>query len=298
MKQGEFEYSLQTGENLVAIAQRFRVTLNELLSANPQYRADPEFVRGGDKLTIPLAKIDDSLVRFGNAATTHLAECCTIPEDGVDWLQPKAGLLTFDASGSETRGRHFSRKPHVPDASSGVIIGRGYSLRDRAEQEIYSDLIESCVDPADARSLASCRHLSGAKARRFLHDMGYHRIEISAQSQYRLFSILYRELAGAVRHISRRLDVVEKYGDVTWSALAQPVIDVVVDLHSCCDYTNATFERVQPALVSNNIGDLLQVVSDQYYWVELRNVPLSRFEKRKQYLLAATRAQSVPEGVS
>ncbi|WP_019602732.1 LysM peptidoglycan-binding domain-containing protein [Teredinibacter turnerae] len=295
MKQGEFEYSVQTGENLLAVARRFRVTLNELLSANPRYRADPDCVRGGDRLIIPTAKLDDSLVRFGDVSAANQTDCCNLPLGDVDWLVPSEGRLTFELAGSEIRGRFFSRKPHVPDATSGVVIGRGYCLRDRSEQEIFNDLREACVDAVDARSLASCRHLTGAKARKFLQDMGYHRIEITPESQYRLFYILFNELIGAVLRIARRLDVVEKYGSVDWHSLDQPVKDLVVDLHYTGDYTNATFERIQPALVSANRNDLLHVISDQYYWVELRNTPFERFDARKRYLIKAAEAQTTTE---
>ncbi|TVZ39941.1 hypothetical protein P886_4356 [Alteromonadaceae bacterium 2753L.S.0a.02] len=296
-KNGEFEYALQTGENLLLVARRFRVTLNQLLSANPHYRADPEYVRSGDVILVPNAHLEDSLVRFGDFSDNTAQEsiCCT-SDPNTDWLLPEKGLLTFEACGSETRGRQFSRKPHVPDANSGVVIGRGYSLKDRSEQEIFSDLSEACVDVNDARNLASCRHLTGGKARKFLQDMGYNRIEISLESQYRLHQILYSELSGFVKRICRRVDVADKYGTVNWGELPQKFKDIVVDLHYCGDYTSATRERVQPTLVSGKLEDLQHVISDQYYWLELRNVPPERFETRRHFLLAnAANQRQTPE---
>ncbi len=285
MEPHELRHTVSVGETLVAIARRYRLTLSQLLSANARYRSNPNGLREGAQLLIPSARLEQSAVRSENdVPKTELLDSESETQAIPDYFSVPQGQLTFDAEGTENRGRYFSRKPHVPNASSGVIIGRGYDLKDRSEQEIFSDLLEARVDLEDARKLSSCRHLSGPKAKKYLQDFGFGRIEISPESQFRLFGLLYEEQVGEFIRLSSKLDVLDKYGHCLWKDLPDVTKDIVVDLCFRGDYTSATRERVQPTLVAASAEELLGVISDQYYWVELRGVPLERFQLRKAYL--------------
>ncbi len=48
-------YTIETGDNLTGIAQRHGLTLEQLLEANPGYRADPDTLQPGQTLQIPLS---------------------------------------------------------------------------------------------------------------------------------------------------------------------------------------------------------------------------------------------------
>lgn len=287
MDQGSGKHTLLQGEDLFAVAHRYGVSMTRLLAANPRYKAEPSKARIGDELSIPEIQADASPVRFDGLGA-HLQdrgiEVDHNPVPDHFWLQVARGQLTFDAEGSEERGRGFSRKPRVPSASSGVVIGRGYQLRDRSEAEICCDLAEAGIAENQARALASCRHLTGAKARKFVQDLGYNKIEISLSAQFDLFKLLYAELEGDICRICNRLDVQEKYGVVDWTGTYPVIRDVIVDLHLCGDYTAATRERLQPALVNNSVDELAAVLSDRYYWGELRGVAPERFTARRDAL--------------
>jgi len=300
MTQSDQLHEASAGETLVAIAKNYGLSLGQLLSANPLHRADPNSLPEGRVIKIPSARKEYSSVRFenGSLVSSEQPEHKAKKTDAVDYFSVPTGQLTFNCEGAESRGRQFSRKPHVPKASSGVTIGRGYDMRNRSEQEIYNDLMESGVDPADARKLSACRHLSGPKARRFLQDLGYNRIEITPESQYRLFLLICAELEGEILRVCNKLDVVDKYGRVLWPELPQVIKDLVIDVCFCGDYTGATRERIQPCLVTVSLQDLMLVFSDQYYWIELRGVSLERFQARKAYLAAYIEKKADQFGVT
>ncbi|WP_075185792.1 LysM peptidoglycan-binding domain-containing protein [Teredinibacter haidensis] len=289
MADGDVKHTVSTGETLSQIAKRYRLTLGRLLSANTLYRTHPEDLRAGADLIIPQAKIEFSALRFerddtADSSIYNSSETLALPHDESVYFSVGCGQLTFDCEGSEERGRNFSRKPRVPTAESGVTIGRGYDLKERSETEIFDDLMEVGVKAQDARKLSGCRHLSGVKARRFLKDFGFNRIEISAESQYGLFNLLMSEFEGDIINICHKEDIVEKYGLTPWQDIPQVIKDVILDLKFKREFTGATRERLQPALVSGRLDEFFQIMSDRYYWVELRGVPSSRFQKRIDYL--------------
>lgn len=276
------QHTISPHDTLVAIAAKYNIHLALLLSSNPQLRARPDVLSVGQALNIPPSTTHPLLLKQGVSTVQACAKKETDVSSHAFLLG--TGQLTFDAEGSEVRGKRFSRRPHVPNSTSGVIIGRGYVLKNRSEQDIYYDLLVCGVDADVSRKLAGCRHLVGTKARKFLRDMGYHQLEISAQAQKKLFILTYAECEGAIQAICYRPDVIAKYGHADWQVLPQVMRDITVDLDFCGEYTAATRERIQPALVSANPKDLLLVMSDQYYWLELRNVPADRFRRWREYL--------------
>ena len=173
-------------------------------------------------------------------------------DDSDDFFVVPKGQLTFDAEGSETRGRYFSRVPHVPGPWSGVTIGRGYDMKEKSGDKIRSDLIAAAVDPETAEKLASASSLSGDQAKKFIRAHKLDQIEINPEQQKKLFIATYDELEKDVIRICSKADVVQRYGACNWEDV-QPVIrDVVVDLRYRGDYTGKTRRKIQNKGKSNH----------------------------------------------
>ena len=284
------EHTIKRGEYLSLIASKYKVTLNQLLSANPRYKADPDAVRLGDKLVIPVAaaakKASKKAVKSRAAAKKAAARRSAPSPATSDYFKVPAGQLTFDAEGLETPGKFFSRSPHVPGPWSGVTIGRGYDMKERSENEIIEDMTAASVPMTKARKLAGCRGRKGAQARKYLEDNDLKDLTINAAQQWHLFNATYAELEGDVIRISSKADVVAKYGATDWSNLDPLIRDIAVDLRYRGDYTGTTRERVQPVLVDNDLAALTALMADRDYWVSSRGVPNDRFKRRRDYLTA------------
>ena len=261
-------YTITKGDTLGKIAKAHGILLGELLAANPQYKSDPNHIRIGDKVNIP-----------GQSGVTESHE-----EAATDAFTVPYGQLTFDAEGQETPGRYFSRRVQVPGPYSGITIGRGYDMGTRSANEIIADLTAAGLEQATAERFAAGRGYKGQKARNFITQQQLDVIEITPQQQKALFLITYKELEGDVIRISKKVDVVDKYGNVDWDSLNAVIRDIVVDLRYRGDYTGATRERVQPPMVGNDRAGLMQVITDRDYWIKRHGVPRDRFNRRKAYL--------------
>lgn len=273
------EHVVKSGDYLSKNAAQYGITLTKLLAANPRFKADPNSIRVGDKVIVPQAggvTVDEEEADNSSQAQSVNADDFTVSD----------GQLTFDAEGLESRGPYFSRVPHVPGGWSGVTIGRGYDMKERSESEILEDLSNAGVSMDRAKQLAECNGLRGENAKEFLESNGLNNIEISTAEQKALFIQTYQELEGDVIRICNKQDVVAKYGETDWDSLNPTIKDIVVDLRYRGDYTGATRQRVQPALVNNDLAALQDVLSDRNYWVTRFRVPENRFELRKDYISA------------
>ena len=271
------KHVVKSGEYLSKIAANYGVSLTKLLAANPRFKADPNSISIGDKLTIPQGAGETS-------ATPNDTNTSHSQSDNADDFSVPEGQLTFNAEGLENRGQYFSRVPHVPGPSSGVTIGRGYDMKERSRNEIIEDLTNAGVSMDRAEQLSECRGLSGQAARNFLVENNLSEIEITPAEQKALFTQVYQELEGDVIRICNKADVVAKYGETDWDNLNSAIKDIVVDLRYRGDYTGATRERIQPTLVNNDLVALQDVISDRNYWVARRGVPGDRFDRRKEYI--------------
>jgi LysM repeat protein len=276
----DMEHVVKSGEYLSKIAADYGLSLTKLLAANPRFKADPNSIRVGDNLIIP-QEGGDTVVASSDA---NIQDAQDSQDDTADDFTVPEGQLTFDAEGLETRGQYFSRSPHVPGSSSGVTIGRGYDMKERSKSEIIEDLTNAGVSMERAERLSECRGLSGQVARNYLAENDLNEIEITPSEQKALFNQTYQELEGDVIRICNKPDVVAKYGKTDWTNLNPIIKDIVVDLRYRGDYTGATRERVQPALVNNDLLALQDVISDRNYWVARRGVPGDRFDRRKEYI--------------
>lgn len=205
-------------------------------------------------------------------------------DDSDDFFVVPKGQLTFDAEGSETRGRYFSRVPHVPGPWSGVTIGRGYDMKEKSGDKIRSDLIAAAVQPEIAEKFAPASGLRGDQAKEFIRAQNLEQVEISPEQQKKLFIATYDELEKDVIRICSKADVVERYGSCNWADVHPVIKDVVVDLRYRGDYTGKTRRKIQKTVVNNELAVFTSAMIDQSYWLGEINVPKDRFNRRCAYL--------------
>lgn len=269
------DYTIVRGDTLSRIAEKLQVTLSQLLAANPQYKPNPNKVQVGQKVRIPAASpsIDKRTVGKKTAAGSR-----------QNLLTVEAGQLTFDAEGSDNENsRYFSLRPHVPSASSGLTVGRGYDMKFRSEQEVIDDLRECGVGVARAKKLATGAGLVGDRAKDHLHRNKLKEEKVSRRQQKDLFNKVYAEMEADVLRICNKADVVAKYGKTAWDRLDPRLRDLVVDLRYRGDYHPRSRERVQPVLVSGDVDAMAELMADKTYWDQF-DVPTDRFRRRKAYL--------------
>ncbi|WP_317930250.1 LysM peptidoglycan-binding domain-containing protein [Halioxenophilus sp. WMMB6] len=284
-------HTVKPGDSLAAIAAKYGVTLNNLLAENPRLKANPDAIFPGQAISIPGDFPTAPATEPGTAAaTTEAGPAVGGRDQSLDKnaFTVPFGQLTFDAEGMEEEGPYFSRVLHVPTATSGATIGRGYDMKERSEAGIIEDLTHAGVRLAKATKFAQLRGLQGKKAKEKIKQLGLRDEKISAKQQRLLFMITYQELEGDVERICTKADVVAKYGACQWAALHPAIRDVVVDLRYRGDYTPATRERVQPLLVVNDLNQLAKLMADKDYWVNSRGMPQDRFKRRKAYIAKAT----------
>ncbi len=195
-------------------------------------------------------------------------------------FQVDAGQLTFDAEGTEG-GRFHSRKAHVPPGPSGVTIGRGYDLGQHTRAQIIAALTAVGMSKSAAAAYAKSAGLKGDDARRWLGRNRGSLEEISATQQESLFSTTYDEMAKDVDRISKKRDVVGKFGAADLDEMNPVIKDTLVDLRYRGDYTGGARTKIQGAAASDDIMAMTDSLSDRSQW---KGVPQDRFERRAKYL--------------
>ena len=84
---------------------------------------------------------------------------------------PEKGFITFNVEGNDIENSpYFSREFHVPSASSGLTIGRGYDMAHRSPDEIQKDLVDAGVDADKADIISEAAGLTGPQAEVFIAD--------------------------------------------------------------------------------------------------------------------------------
>jgi hypothetical protein len=87
----------------------------------------------------------------------------------LDCLDVIRGQFTFDAEGNDVpTSKYFSRVPHVPTATSGIILGRGYDLKERKKKDVEEHLKHVGIDEKTAKKIAKGVKLKGRNATDFL----------------------------------------------------------------------------------------------------------------------------------
>jgi hypothetical protein len=200
---------------------------------------------------------------------------------------PPYGLITWEVEGNEG-GPYHSRKLHVPSATSGLTLGRGYDMKNRSAAKINQDLSAAGVPAADAARISQAAGLAGDTARKFITDQQLTTFEISKTAQVALFLITYADEKAVVDRISAKPETVAAYGACNWAKIDQAVIDLLVDLKYRGDYTPDSRVLVQPLASRNDLAGLAQVMKQRGNWP---NVPKDRFERRVAFLDKALAAR-------
>lgn len=165
------------------------------------------------------------------------------------------GTLTFNAEGSSNpNSPYFSRIPHWPEGASGVTIGRGYDIKLRTQEEVFSDLINAGVDPYQAEALSYGAGLEGSQAKEFVKEIKHNFLPISEEAEINLFNQIYPEYIARAEAKASDPSVVKKYGYTDWETLHPGIKEVLVDMTYQGQYRASTRELIQPAVVANDIA--------------------------------------------
>lgn len=164
----------------------------------------------------------------------------------------RRGQVTFDAEGNETSGSpYFSRHLHWPGGASGVTLGRGYDMRYRTSNTVYSDLTAAGVEPSLSRKFARGAGLYGQAARDFVHMNKYAFGMMSPEAQRVLFEdVIYPRYEEAAQ---RRYGIFIAPDSVQWEELDERIRDVAVDF----TYQQGSIWDRQLHYISANNRDVL-----------------------------------------
>ena len=196
-------------------------------------------------------------------------------------IKPAEGVVTFDSEGTEG-GRYHSRILHVPSENSGLTLGRGYDMKEKATAKIIAEMMEAGVDAKIALLLGKASGKQGTAAKQFIIDNDLLDFKITPLVQKGLFEISYIEESDKVHHLCTRKDVVDKYGECDWDKMNQKIKEILIDLKFRGDYTSDSRGYVQEAAADDDLKVFRSVMSDRTKWVK---VPQARFESRKKYLV-------------
>ncbi len=203
-----------------------------------------------------------------------------------DVLRPESGRLTFDAEGQEG-GPYDSRHFHVPTASSGLTIGRGYDMKMRTKTEVRDDLLSASIDPSKAALISQAATLKGDEAEEFVEENDLENFRITQEEQLKLFEIEYERKVRDTRRLATKADVTEAYGATDWDNLENAIAEVLVDLRFRGDYTPSCRRFLQTHVAKNDLDGFAQELSNRDRWP---NVPTDRFNRRRDFCNAAVAA--------
>lgn len=194
--------------------------------------------------------------------------------------KPAVGLLTFDAEGNNNPdSRYFSRRAHAPTLNSGVTIGRGYDMKHRSKEAILKDFELAGIAPDDRKKLAEGSKLTGEEAKAFVNKAEIKAIIISEEAQKKLFEIVYPLYYKKARVICEKAHLEKvSYGKCKWVNMDNKVKELIADLIYRGDYSKASREKIQQALVAGDPAKIKEALD------KLSNVPLDRQLSRKKHL--------------
>lgn len=193
---------------------------------------------------------------------------------------PSKGLLTWNAEGNEG-GPFHSRKLHVPSASSGLTIGRGYDCRRKSARRITSDLVGCGVAGSDAAVFARASGLSGRSAEEFIIDNDLLDFQVTPEQQKAIFNVSYQDETAEVQRICAKQDVVKLYGETDWNSLNTVIRDITIDLKFRGDYTGASRRFLQKSIADNDLAAFSGHIKDSSRWP---GVPSDRFQRRVSFV--------------
>ncbi|MBI3898446.1 MAG: hypothetical protein HY308_09140 [Gammaproteobacteria bacterium] len=245
------------------------------------------FLKREEKLECPTGQIERNGTIF-KMLLHRLWSCYGTESPG----RPDKGWLTWEAEGHEG-GRDYlhSRRLHVPSASSGLTIGRGYDISQQTRSDAMKDLVSSGVPADTAFTISGAGPRTGIRASQYVVDHDLLDFEISTRTQLKLFEKTYQFIWVDVVRISDLPGTIHKYGKVNWKKLDQRIQDVLVDLRYRGDYTDHSRTFLQKHIVNNDLKKFAKEIANKGNW---KYVPEDRFYRRKEYALAGSCREVAP----
>lgn len=236
-----------------------------------------EFQKDVVKLNKPGTKIDPGGKTF-NALIKCLKDVIGKPQA---LIYPKEGRFTFEVEGHEG-GIYHSRILHVPNANSGLTLGRGFDMKQRSKPQIYSYLVKSGVSVKNAQKISKASGLKGQNAKMFIVNNDLLDFQICPRQQKNLFILCYEKKLSKTKKIStQKPDTIKEYGKCDWDKLDSRIKEVTVDLTFRGDYKGSTRKHIQKSIVDNDLASFKKAISNRSFW---SNVPMDRFNKRIAHL--------------
>ena len=197
------------------------------------------------------------------------------------WQPGMRGTLTWNAEGvSDPASQYFTGRLHHPTDASGVTIGRGYDMRERTYNDIFTDLTSSGLDADRAAMYARGAKLTGYGADRFVQHYASGPV-LPSEVEQRLFALEYARMEADVQRICNKADVVQTYGATDWENLNPAIKELLVDLRYRGDYTPASRKLIQRSVAANDVQALAEFMSVRESWA---SVPAERFRMRTEFM--------------
>lgn len=165
-------------------------------------------------------------------------------------------------------------------------------MKNRSSPEIKKHLIQAGVNVGKASIVSQAAGLSGRAAEEFIIDKDLLDFEITANSQLKLFDIVYKDYVAIVKRICEKQTVVDEYGKTEWEKLDPFILDVVVDLTFRGDYHGSSRKVIQQSIADNDFEKFKTLITDKKKW---GGWPPNRFSKRKEYLDQASKIRRESE---
>ncbi len=182
----------------------------------------------------------------------HTTESPTTQGTNNQSLTVLKGKVTYDAEGSEERGKYFSRQIHFPESeNSGVTIGRGYDMGERTKEQVFNELTAAGIPASLASRISSAAGKKGEAARRFVNNnknIG----EITTEQQIKLFNNIYPTYESKAQRLYK--ENTRSTSNVTkWENLNPAIKDILVDIV----YQGFKGVSAMPAASQNNIDQFI-----------------------------------------
>lgn len=188
------------------------------------------------------------------------------------------GQITFNAEGNDIQGSpYFNRCLHWPGGASGVTLGRGYDMRHRTQNSVYTDLIAAGVDITSARNFSLGAGLSGETARSFVNTNKITFGAISQRAQRILFEdVVYPRYESAAQ---QQYNAAVTLTGTPWAQLDTRIRDIAIDLTY---QQGSIWKRQMPNISANDRSVLARYIEET---PELMQYEQGR--NRARYLRAA-----------
>lgn len=216
---------------------------------------------------------------------------------------PSYCQLTFEAEGGKLKA---VLRPHCPGHDSGVTIGPGYDMKERASADVLADLKAAGVPGDVAEKLSQGVGKKGDVAKAWIKESfkGSDAV-ITKEASANIFTHVYPGYAELVRK-----KVAEEW-KADWGALPVKMKEILVDLAfrgDLCRFKGKSTKHeklIKPLVVANDYPGFRKLMLDHRYWQDNTNLkddknggPNGRITARSAWLPAEVDAQPTRDPVS